>query len=39
VILLGAKQIRRELCLLAGTGMGMWLANMPGVGGRYILHF
>lgn len=39
VIFIGANQIMHESGLLAVTVMGMWLANMPGVDVRHILHF
>ncbi|HGY9626225.1 sodium:proton antiporter [Pseudomonas juntendi] len=38
-IFIAANQIVHESGLLAVTVMGMWLANMPGVDVRQILHF
>ncbi|UVK82052.1 sodium:proton antiporter [Pseudomonas sichuanensis] len=38
-IFITANQIVHESGLLAVTVMGMWLANMPGVDVRQILHF
>ncbi|QCI14357.1 sodium:proton antiporter [Pseudomonas putida] len=38
-IFIAANQIVHESGLLAVTIMGMWLANMPGVDVRQILHF
>lgn len=38
-IFIGANEVMHESGLLAVTLMGMWLANMPGVDVRHILHF
>jgi NhaP-type Na+/H+ or K+/H+ antiporter len=38
-IFIGANLLMHESGLLAVTIMGIWLANMPGVNVRHILHF